>query len=104
MYSHLNSMGLEYVVFGHLGDCHLHANLFVKSEDDKIKAEEFYNYMMKLAIELDGTISAEHGIGKIKRPYMKYMFTDVEISGMQEVKKAFDPKNLLALDTLFFNW
>ncbi len=103
MYSHLNSMGLEYVVFGHLGDCHLHANLFVKSEDDRINAEEFYNYMMKLAIELDGTISAEHGIGKIKKPYMKYMFTEVEIRGMQEVKKAFDPKNLLALDTLFFN-
>lgn len=103
MYSRLNNMGLDYVVFGHLGDCHLHANLFVKSEEDKVKAEEFYHDMMKLAIELDGTISAEHGIGKIKRPYMKYMFSDEEIKGMQEVKKAFDPKNLMALDTLFFN-
>jgi D-lactate dehydrogenase (cytochrome) len=103
MYSQLNTMGLDYVVFGHLGDCHLHANLFVKSEEDKVKADVFYHDMMKLAIELDGTISAEHGIGKIKRPYMKYMFTDDEIKGMQEVKKAFDPKNLMALDTLFFN-
>jgi FAD/FMN-containing dehydrogenase len=75
----------------------------VKSEEDKVKADVFYHDMMKLAIELDGTISAEHGIGKIKRPYMKYMFTDDEIKGMQEVKKAFDPKNLMALDTLFFN-
>ena len=103
MYSRLNTMGLDYVVFGHLGDCHLHANLFVKTEEDKVKADVFYHDMMKLAIELDGTISAEHGIGKIKRPYMKYMFTDEEINGMQEVKKAFDPKNLMALDTLFFN-
>jgi D-lactate dehydrogenase (cytochrome) len=103
MYSHLNSMDIDYVVFGHLGDCHLHANLFVKSEEDKLKAEEFYHYMMKLAIELDGTISAEHGIGKIKRPYMKYMFDENEMKGMKDVKKAFDPKNLLALDTLFFD-
>lgn len=103
MYSELNSMGLDYVVFGHLGDCHLHANLFVKSEDDRVKAENFYHNMMKLAIELEGTISAEHGIGKIKRPYMKYMFTDEEIRGMMNVKKALDPKNLMALDTLFFN-
>ncbi len=103
MYLRLNTMGIDYVVFGHLGDCHLHANLFVKSEEDKVKAEEFYHYMMKLAVELDGTISAEHGIGKIKRPYMKYMFSDEEIEGMQNVKKAFDPKSLLALDTLFFN-
>jgi len=103
MYSHLNSMDIDYVVFGHLGDCHLHANLFVKSEEDKIKAEEFYHYMMKLAIELDGTISAEHGIGKIKRPYMKYMFNDEEINGMRKIKNTFDQKNLLALDTLFFD-
>ena len=103
MYSHLNTMGLDFVVFGHLGDCHLHANLFVKSEEDKAKAEEFYHYMMKLAIELDGTISAEHGIGKLKRPYMKCMFTDIEINGMLKVKNVFDTKNLLALDTLFFN-
>ena len=59
--------------------------------------------MMKLAIELDGTISAEHGIGKIKRPYLKYMFSDAEIDGMKNVKKAFDNKNLLASDTLFFD-
>lgn len=103
MYSHLNSMGVDYVVFGHIGDCHLHANLFVKNEKDKEKAEEFYHYMMKLAVELDGTISAEHGIGKIKRPYLKYMFSDAEIDGMKNVKKAFDNKNLLASDTLFFD-
>ncbi|MER3329617.1 MAG: FAD-binding oxidoreductase, partial [Candidatus Kapaibacterium sp.] len=103
MYSHLNSMEIDYVVFGHLGDCHLHANLFVKSEEDRVKAEEFYHYMMKLAIELNGTISAEHGIGKIKRPYMKYMYSEMEIKGMQDVKKTFDQKNLIALDTLFFN-
>lgn len=103
MYSHLNSMGVNYVVFGHIGDCHLHANLFVKNEKDKEKAEEFYHYMMKLAIELDGTISAEHGIGKIKRPYMKYMFNDEEINGMRKIKNTFDQKNLLALDTLFFD-
>jgi D-lactate dehydrogenase (cytochrome) len=104
MYEKLNAMGLDYVVFGHIGNCHLHANLFVKNEDDKRKAIDFYNEMVSLAIQSGGTFSAEHGVGKIKRPFMQMMYSEAEISGMKAIKKAFDPKLLLGQNTLFSDW
>jgi len=103
MYKQLNTLGLDFVVFGHIGDCHLHANLFVKNENDKTKAEQFYNNMVELAIEYKGTFSAEHGVGKIKRPFMKRMYSEKEIEGMRNIKDIFDPKNLIGINTIFFD-
>lgn len=101
MYDKLNELELDYVVFGHIGDCHLHANLFVKSEEEKQKAEYFYNYMVDDAIENNGTFSAEHGVGKIKRPFMKRMYSKEELVGMRKVKEVFDPSHLFGRDTIF---
>lgn len=103
MYQKLSDLGLDYVVFGHIGDCHLHANLFVKNETDKMKAEVFYHEMVNLAIQFEGTFSAEHGVGKIKREFMKAMYSEKEIDGMKNIKKIFDPKNLIGQNTLFFD-
>lgn len=103
MYEKLENLKLDYVVFGHLGDCHLHANLFVKNENDKSKAIEFYNEMVNLAIEFDGTFSAEHGVGKIKRPFMSVMYSVAELNEMRQIKNIFDPKNLIGQNTLFFD-
>lgn len=103
MYKQLGILGLDYVVFGHIGDCHLHANLFVKEEHEKKKAIQFYNNMVNLAIDYGGTFSAEHGVGKLKRQFMNKMFTNKEIEGMYDVKKKFDPTNLIGVNTLFFD-
>lgn len=101
MYQKLEELELDFVVFGHIGDCHLHANLFVKSDEEKSKAELFYNYMVDNAIENDGTFSAEHGVGKIKRPFMSKMYSEEELMGMREVKEAIDPNYLFGRDTIF---
>jgi len=101
MYQKLEELELDYVVFGHIGDCHLHANLFVKSDEEKSKAEFFYNYMVDNAIENNGTFSAEHGVGKIKRPFMTKMYSEEELNGMRKVKEAIDPKYLFGRDTIF---
>jgi FAD/FMN-containing dehydrogenase len=55
------------------------------------------NYMMfaKRAVELGGTVAAEHGIGKLKRDFLQVMYGDKGISEMQAVKRALDPKWLL---------
>lgn len=101
MYDKLNDLQLDYVVFGHIGDCHLHANLFVKTDDENEKAELFYNYMVDDAINNDGTFSAEHGVGKIKRPFMNKMYSEKELIGMRNVKEAIDPNFLFGRDTIF---
>jgi len=101
MYDKLNDLQLDYVVFGHIGDCHLHANLFVKTDDENEKAELFYNYMVDDAINNDGTFSAEHGVGKIKRPFMNKMYSENELIGMRNVKEAIDPNFLFGRDTIF---
>lgn len=101
MYEKLNELVLDYVVFGHIGDCHLHANLFVKTEEEKQKAEYFYNYMVEDALENNGTFSAEHGVGKIKRPFMEKMYSKEELEGMRIVKEAFDPNYLFGRNTIF---
>lgn len=103
MYKQLNTIGLDYVVFGHIGDCHLHANLFVKNEEDKAKALQFYNNMVNLALEYKGTFSAEHGVGKIKRPFMAKMYLESEIEGMKSIKRKFDPNDLIGRNTIFFD-
>ena len=92
---------LDYVIFGHIGNCHLHANLFPKNELEMNKALEFYQLIMQKAIKLGGTISAEHGIGKIKKKYLQEMIGEKGIESMKKIKNALDPKNLLGRGNLF---
>jgi len=100
LYAKLDSLGLPYLVFGHIGNCHLHANIFYNNKEEMQKAKTFYFEIIKETIRLNGTVSAEHGIGKIKKPYLKEMFKD-NIKMMIDIKKILDPKNLLGQGNLF---
>ncbi|MEE6529891.1 FAD-linked oxidase C-terminal domain-containing protein, partial [Campylobacter coli] len=51
--------------------------------------------VFKLTVELGGTLSGEHGIGLSKAPFMKLAFSDAEMNLMRNIKKAFDPNNIL---------
>lgn len=97
----LKKLELNYVVFGHIGNSHYHANVFLKNEEELQKAEIFYSNCIDEALRLGGTISAEHGIGKIKKKYLYKMFGEDGINKMKEIKKIFDPKFLLGKNTLF---
>jgi FAD/FMN-containing dehydrogenase len=80
------------LIFGHIGDGNLHyiANTGLKEDKEKI-----YDIIYKLIGEHDGSVSAEHGIGIIKRPYLKYARNEVEIKLMRQLKNCFDPKGIL---------
>ncbi|MCX7737056.1 MAG: FAD-binding oxidoreductase [Candidatus Kapabacteria bacterium] len=97
----LTELQIDYVVFGHIGDSHLHANIFPKNEAETKKALDFYEMIMLKAINLGGTVSAEHGIGKIKKNYLKMMIGDKGITSMKKIKNILDPKNLLGKGNLF---
>jgi len=97
----LNASGLDYVIFGHIGDNHLHANLLPKDETEARKAKHLYGRFIAQAIMLGGTISAEHGIGKLKRNYLYVMYGERFLSEMAQLKRTFDPNRILGRGNVF---
>ena len=65
---------VEYVIFGHIGENHLHFNFFPKNDGEKERANTVYVEAVKRAVKAGGTISAEHGIGKLKHKYLEMMY------------------------------
>ena len=95
----------ESVIFGHLGDGNLHINI-LKPEgwdrEDFIKQCEKSNEdLFKLVQKYEGSVSAEHGVGLLKKPYLKYSCSDEEIALMKNIKRVFDPDNILNPGKIF---
>ena len=65
------------------------------NEEEVKKAYKAIEEVFAATIELDGTLSGEHGIGLSKAPYMSMAFSPEELNIFRELKKAFDPKNIL---------
>jgi D-lactate dehydrogenase (cytochrome) len=97
----LSGSGLDYVIFGHIGDNHLHANMLPKDAAEAEKARHLYGRFIAQALMLDGTISAEHGIGKLKRRYLDVMMGERYLSEMADIKKALDPNGILGRGNIF---
>ena len=91
----LNESCLDYVIFGHIGDGHLHANILPKTAEEMTAAKYLYGRFIAQAIMLGGTISAEHGIGKLKRHYLYVMYGERFLNEMTQLKRAFDPNGIL---------
>jgi D-lactate dehydrogenase (cytochrome) len=95
----LNNM--EYVVYGHFGNCHPHLNMLPKDQDEFIKSKKIYSEICCEAVRLKGTVSAEHGIGKMKRDYLLMMYGEGVISQMAKLKLVFDPNIILNIGNIF---
>ena len=87
------------IVFGHAGDGNLHLNVHHEHTPDK--HDEFEKLVYDITGEFGGSISAEHGIGILKRPYLKMSRTEEEIETMRTLKRALDPKNILNPGRIF---
>ena len=92
---------LRYTIFGHIGDNHVHVNILPRDGDEAAKAREIYSRFIHRAVELGGTISAEHGIGKLKREYLKELYGEGHLREMAELKRAFDPAGILGRGNMF---
>ena len=97
----LDASGLEYVIFGHIGDNHLHANMIPKTDEEAKTAKHLYGRFIAQAIMLGGTISAEHGIGKHKSKYLYVQYGERFLNEMAELKRAFDAKGILGRGNMF---
>lgn len=90
--------GFKIPCFGHTGDGNVHTNIMVPDKNDEEQVKKGYEAvqeLFKLAIKLGGTLSGEHGIGLSKAPFMKLAFNEAEMDLMRNIKKAFDPNNIL---------
>ena len=92
---------LRYTIFGHIGDNHVHVNILPRDDDEATKAWEIYRRFIHRAVEVGGTISAEHGIGKLKREYLRELYGDEHLREMAALKRAFDPAGILGRGNMF---
>lgn len=92
---------LQYFIWGHFGNSHLHLNIVPRNEKENLLAKEIYDWHIAEAITFGGTYSAEHGTGKLKRNFLEMMYGTEIVQQMKEIKLKFDPKNLLGRGNLF---
>ena len=97
----LRASGLQYVIFGHIGDNHVHVNILPRDDAQGSEAREIYKQFIKRAVELGGTISAEHGVGKIKRDYLRELYGDEHLRQMAVLKRTLDPACILGRGNIF---
>ena len=96
----LAGQGIPYVIFGHIGDNHLHINLLPDSTQLKL-ASTLYDQIASKIIAWNGTVSAEHGIGKKKRKYFYEMVSKENINDLEKIKKTFDSQGKLGRGNIF---
>jgi len=97
----LSSLKIDFVIFGHIGENHLHVNILPKTEEEYAKSRALYMDFVKKAVGLGGTVSAEHGIGKLKHAYLEAMYGTKGLKQMAMLKKSLDPACILGLDNIF---
>lgn len=96
--------GFKSICYGHAGDGNLHMNIVKLDMTDELWQTEVpkgVNEIFQLTKSLNGTISGEHGIGLVQKEFMPIMFSDIELNLMYQIKKIFDPKNIMNPGKIF---
>ena len=88
---------VQIATFGHAGDGNLHPQILYDGydKDEVERMEKAVAELFQLSIDLNGTLTGEHGVGIAKAPFMKLEHDEVEMAAMRAVKQAFDPENIL---------
>ncbi|MDO5134368.1 MAG: FAD-binding oxidoreductase, partial [Eubacteriales bacterium] len=97
----LKEGGYDFAVWGHFGDNHLHINVLPRTKAEMFRAKQMYAEWAKVITSLGGTVSAEHGTGKIKAPLLALMYGKEGIAQMAAVRRLFDPDGMLGRGNLF---
>jgi D-lactate dehydrogenase (cytochrome) len=97
----LHTADLQWVAFGHIGNNHIHINILPRNVSELQKGLELYQQFAAKAVEFGGTVSAEHGIGKMKIKFLELMYSPDQINEMRAVKSALDPESLLNPGNIF---
>ncbi|KEY64717.1 hypothetical protein S7711_09332 [Stachybotrys chartarum IBT 7711] len=93
----MKSSGLAGSIVGHVGDGNFHT-ILLYNDAQREKAEHLVHRMVKRAIEMEGTVTGEHGVGLVKRDYLPHELGESTVDTMRQIKKALDPLCLLNTD------
>lgn len=97
--------GFAIVWFGHIGDGNLHISILPPEgwtgEEFRSRCERVTHDLCRLLAKFEGSVSAEHGIGLLKRPYLHYTRPPAEIELMRQIKGVFDPAGIMNPGKLF---
>lgn len=98
--------GFKSICYGHAGDGNLHVNIIKQGLTDnewKENVPKGIREIFELTKNLQGTISGEHGIGYVQKNYLPIVFNSIELELMRQIKKVFDPLNIMNPDKIFPN-
>jgi glycolate oxidase subunit GlcD len=100
-----NYPDFEVVWFGHIGDGNMHINILKPAQLSREafleKCQGVNELLFEVIHKLGGSISAEHGVGLVKKPYLKFTRSPAEIDLMKKLKKVFDPDGILNPGKIF---
>ena len=99
--SSLAEQKLQTATWGHVGNNHLHVNVLPNNMEEYGRAKEMFKDWAKVICPWGGAVSAEHGVGKLKAPFLTIMYGEEHIEEMRALKRAFDPKWMLGVGNLF---
>lgn len=97
----LREYGLDSAVWGHIGDSHLHVNILPRDGEDFKKGKELFAKWARVISDMGGSVSAEHGVGKIKASFLEFMYGREQVREMAETKRCFDPHFIFGCGNLF---
>lgn len=92
---------LNAVIFGHVGNNHLHVNIIPGNMEEYEKGKELFMSWAEKIAAMGGAVSAEHGVGKLKVPFLQLMYSREQLNEMRRIKMLFDPQQLLNRGTIF---
>ncbi|MCR6692750.1 MAG: FAD-binding oxidoreductase [archaeon YNP-LCB-003-016] len=99
--------GIPYVNFGHIGNNHLHFNFLPRTREELEKAVKACTLLLKKAVQLGGTVSGEHGVGKKsyveddeERPLLELMYGRKGLMEIAKIKHALDPNHILNIGNI----
>ncbi len=94
---------LTIACFGHAGDGNIHVNVMLNkgNEDEETRAAAAVKELFEITLDMQGTLSGEHGIGLSKQPYIRMELSAREIELMKGIKRVFDPENILNPGKIF---
>lgn len=97
----VETLGLDYIIYGHFGNSHAHLNMLPKDSSEHAEAKKLYKEICRKAVALKGTVSAEHGIGKLKIEYLLEMYGPENVEKMARLKSQLDPNHILGIGNIF---
>lgn len=92
---------IEPVIYGHIGNGHPHYNFIAKNASEKKQILEVVHKTCQKVVSMGGTIAGEHGIGKVKKDFLRYQYPESIINAMKSLKFSLDPNGILAPGNLF---